>query len=160
MHDSPVIHAHSPAAATAANPLLVEVTRGAMVESRHRAAVAVCDADGKIVRQWGDIERPAYARSSIKPLQALPLIETGAADAFGLTPAEIALACASHSGEQRHVDTVRAWLARIGIESYYESLKTADRIIAYCFSLVSSWQCKQKFAFLVIGELRRSISKI
>ena len=115
MHDSPVIHSHSLAAAPAANPLLVEVTRGAMVESRHRAAVAVCDAAGKVVRHWGDIERPAYARSSLKPLQALPLIETGAADAFGLTPAEIALACASHSGEKRHVDTVRAWLARIGL---------------------------------------------
>jgi L-asparaginase II len=98
-----------------ANPLLVEVTRGQMVESRHRAAVAVCDAGGKVVRQWGDIERPIYARSAIKPLQALPLLETGAADAFDFSPAEIALACASHSGEARHVDTVRGLLGRIGL---------------------------------------------
>jgi len=98
-----------------ANPLLVEITRGQMVESRHRAAVAVCDPDGKVVRHWGDIDRPIYARSAIKPLQALPLIETGAADAFDVTVPETALACASHSGEKRHVDTVRDWLARIGL---------------------------------------------
>ncbi len=115
MNDRPAVRRPDPATATAANPLLVEVTRGSMVESRHRASVAVCDAAGKLVRHWGDIGRPVYARSAIKPLQALPLIETGAADAFGLTPAEIALACASHSGEKRHVDTVRAWLARIGL---------------------------------------------
>ncbi len=115
MNDLVAGHSHRPVASNAANPLLVEVTRGAMVESRHRASVAVCDADGKLVRHWGDIERPVYARSAIKPLQALVLIETGAADAFGLSPAEIALACASHSGEKRHVDTVRAWLARIGL---------------------------------------------
>ncbi len=60
--------------------MVVEVTRGDMVESRHRAAVAVVDADGKVVRAWGDIERPVYGRSAIKPLQALPLIESGAAD--------------------------------------------------------------------------------
>ncbi|MEX2298194.1 MAG: asparaginase, partial [Dongiaceae bacterium] len=97
------------------DPLLVEVTRGNAVESRHRAAVAVSDASGRILRQWGDIERPVYARSSLKPLQALPLIETGAADHFGLGDAEIALACASHSAEERHVETVRAWLAKIGL---------------------------------------------
>ncbi len=98
----------------AANPLVVEVTRGGMVESRHRAAVAIVDPEGTVVRAWGDIERPVYGRSAIKPLQALPLVESGAADAFGLGPAEIALACASHSGEPRHVEIVTAWLERIG----------------------------------------------
>jgi L-asparaginase II len=95
------------------NPLLVEVTRGAMVESRHRAAFAVADTDGRIVMSAGDFERPVYARSAIKPLQALPLLESGAADAYALSHAEIALACASHSGEARHVETVLAWLKRI-----------------------------------------------
>ena len=114
MNDS-APHRHGTATPPGANPLTVEVTRGQMVESRHRVSVAVCDPDGKVVRHWGDIERPVYARSSIKPLQALPLIESGAADAFGLSDAEIALACASHNGEKRHVDTVRAWLARIGL---------------------------------------------
>jgi L-asparaginase II len=110
-------HAHSVAAvveASSANPVVVEVTRGGMVESRHRAAVAIVDPDGGVVRAWGDVERPIYGRSALKPLQALPLIETGAADKHGLGTAEIALACASHSGEARHVELVTRWLQRIG----------------------------------------------
>lgn len=102
------------ASAPPANPIIVEVTRGGMVESRHRAAVAVVDADGAVVRAWGDVDRPVYGRSALKPLQALPLIETGAADRYGLGAAEIALACASHSGEPGHVELVTRWLARIG----------------------------------------------
>jgi L-asparaginase II len=111
------VKVHSPTAESAANPLVVEVTRGGMVESRHRAAVAVVDADGKVVRGWGDFERPVYGRSAIKPLQALPLVESGAADRFGVTQKELALACASHSGEKQHVDAVAAWLARIGLDA-------------------------------------------
>ena len=110
-------HAHSAViatAATTANPIVVEVTRGDMIESRHRAAIAVVAPDGKVVRAWGDIERPVYGRSALKPLQALPLIETGAADRYGVSVAEIALACASHNGEPRHVELVTQWLARIG----------------------------------------------
>lgn len=108
-------HAHSVlTAAGSAAPMIIEVTRGDMVESRHRADVAVVDPEGKVVRAWGDIEPPVYGRSAIKPLQALPLIESGAADRFGVSVAEIALACASHNGEPRHVELVTAWLARIG----------------------------------------------
>ena len=107
-------HAASVTTANTANPIVVEVTRGNMVESRHRAAVAIVDADGKLVHGWGDLEQPIYGRSAIKPLQALPLIETGAADRYGVSVAETALACASHSGEPRHVELVTAWLARIG----------------------------------------------
>jgi L-asparaginase II len=94
------------------NPILVETTRGEMVESCHTGAAAVVDVAGRVVRSWGDIDRPVFARSAIKPLQALPLVETGAAERFGLGDAEIALACASHRGEPIHVDTVRRWLAR------------------------------------------------
>ncbi|MFM9841680.1 MAG: asparaginase [Dongiaceae bacterium] len=97
-----------------ANPFVVEVTRGGMVESRHRAAVAVVDAGGKVARAWGDVEQPVYGRSAIKPLQALPLIESGAADKYNVSVPEIALACASHNGEPRHVELVQAWLSRIG----------------------------------------------
>src|SRR3546814_16136548 len=103
------------AAVDAANPLLVEVTRGSQVESRHRAAVAVVDTDGKLVVSAGDTDRPVYARSAIKSLQAIPLVESGGADAFELSEAELALACASHSGEPRHVDAVTAWPTRIGL---------------------------------------------
>ena len=107
-------HSHDHSADKVANPILVEVTRGDMVESRHRGAVAVIDGSGGTVLAIGDIEAPVYPRSAIKPLQALALFETGAADAFGLSDAEIALACASHGGEPRHVETVERWLARIG----------------------------------------------
>lgn len=95
------------------NPVLVEVTRGGVIESRHRGAVAVCDANGKIVAAWGDASAPVFPRSAFKSLQALPLVETGAADAFGLTGEHLALACASHSGEAMHVDCVEAWLGKI-----------------------------------------------
>jgi L-asparaginase II len=98
-----------------ANPVLVEITRGAIVESVHRGSIAVLDATGDVVLALGDVETPAYSRSSLKPIQALPLIESGAADAFGLGDEEIALACASHSGEPMHVSRVAAWLERIGL---------------------------------------------
>ncbi len=96
------------------NPVLVEVTRGALVESVHRGAVAIVDADGAVRFALGDVEAPVYTRSSLKPIQALPLVETGAADAFGVSEDELALACASHSGEAMHTSRVDAWLKRIG----------------------------------------------
>ncbi len=98
-----------------ANPVMVEITRGTMVESHHRGAAAVVDADGRTVQAWGDVERPVYARSAIKPLQALPLVESGAADHFALDDEELALACASHGGEAMHVERVARWLERIGL---------------------------------------------
>ncbi len=101
--------------AVAADPLLVEVTRGDQVESRHRAALAVVDAEGAVVLSAGDFDRPVYARSAIKSLQAIALVESGAADAFQVSEEELAMACASHSGEPRHVETARAWLARLGL---------------------------------------------
>jgi len=97
-----------------ANPVLIEFTRGALVESIHRGSVAVADARGNLVLSLGDVESPVYPRSSLKPIQALPLVESGAAEAFHLSQEEIALACASHSGEPMHTTRVAAWLARIG----------------------------------------------
>ncbi len=97
-------------------PVLVEVTRGGMVESRHRGGAVVCDAGSRIVLAWGDPAQPIYARSALKPLQALPLVASGAADAFGLGPAELALACGSHHGERAHVERVANWLHRIGCQ--------------------------------------------
>jgi L-asparaginase II len=96
------------------NPILVEVTRGPLVESTHRGAVAIARPDGSLVLSLGDMETPYYPRSSLKPIQALPLLESGAADAFGLGEEEIALACASHSGEPMHTSRVAAWLEKIG----------------------------------------------
>lgn len=97
-----------------ANPVLAEVTRGDLVESVHRGSIAIADAEGRIVFALGDLETPVYPRSSLKPVQALPLLESGAADAFDVSDEEVALACASHSGEPMHTTRVAAWLKRIG----------------------------------------------
>jgi L-asparaginase II len=96
------------------NPVVVEATRGERIESTHRGAGAVVDADGRILMIFGDAERAVYPRSAVKALQALPLLESGAADRLGLSDKEIALACASHSGGDDHVATARAMLARAG----------------------------------------------
>jgi L-asparaginase II len=99
-----------------ANPVLVEVTRGHSVESEHRGAVAIVDADGKLVLSLGDINRPVFPRSAIKGLQAIPLIESGAADKYHFTDAEIAIACASHNGEAEHVATSAGMLKKVGLD--------------------------------------------
>jgi L-asparaginase II len=98
------------------NPILVEVTRGALVESVHRGAVAIANAEGTILFSLGDTGAAIYPRSSLKPIQALPLVESGAADAFGVGADVIALACASHSGEPMHTTRVSAWLTRLGLD--------------------------------------------
>ncbi len=97
------------------NPVLIEVLRGAVVESRHRGGVSVVDGDGKALLTVGDVARPVFPRSAIKAIQALPLVESGAADAYMFGNRELALACASHSGEEGHVETARTMLARAGI---------------------------------------------
>lgn len=112
--DGAVLRVH---AGRAAAPIVVEVTRGTMVESVHRVVAAVTDADGKPVLAWGDIDRLVYGRSAIKPIQALPVLESGAANAFGLGEDEVTLCCASHSGEPMHVERVTAWLGRIGLSA-------------------------------------------
>jgi len=96
------------------NPVLVEVIRGNVVESRHRGSYAVVDKTGEVIALTGDITTPIYPRSAMKALQALPLVESGAADHFSLSQAEIALACSSHNGEQGHVDGARSILAKAG----------------------------------------------
>jgi len=96
------------------DPVLVEVTRGGRVESRHVGSFAVVDADGGILLSAGDIERPVFPRSAVKVIQALPLVESGAADRFGLDQEALAIACASHGGEPRHVATAARMLQAAG----------------------------------------------
>lgn len=96
-------------------PILVEIVRGDMVESYHRGEMVVMDAKGTVIRSWGEPDKKVYARSTLKLLQALPLIETGAADALSISDEEITLACASHSGSSEHIERVRAWLNRLGL---------------------------------------------
>ena len=96
------------------NPVLAEVLRGDVVESRHRGAAIVVDADGGVVLSLGDVARPVFPRSAVKALQALPLFESGAADRFGLSEPEIALAVASHSGEPAHAEASLSMLTKAG----------------------------------------------
>jgi len=97
------------------NPVVIEVTRGPLVESRHEGIAAVVKPDGTVAAAWGDIDAAILPRSANKPIQAMAFVESGAIERFGLGNEHIALACASHYGEKRHVDTVRAWLAKVGL---------------------------------------------
>ena len=99
-----------------ANPVLVEVTRGNLVESRHRGMVVAVDGDGKVVFSQGDIEAGVFPRSACKAMQGLPLVESGAADAYGFGNRELALACSSHSGEPEHASLAGAMLAAAGVD--------------------------------------------
>lgn len=97
------------------NPPLARRTRGGVVESQHRGAWVVCDASGTVIDGAGRHDASFFARSTIKALQALPLIETGAAERFDVTDAELALCCASHNAEDAHTDRVRGFLTRLGL---------------------------------------------
>jgi L-asparaginase II len=119
------------------NPILVDVMRGNAVESTHRGAIAVVDADGAVLASLGDIERPIFPRSAVKVLQALPLVASGAADQLGLTTEELALACASHGGEEIHARTAARMLAKAGLDAdalecgaHWPYLETAARALA------------------------------
>jgi L-asparaginase II len=92
----------------------IDLTRAGIVESRHRVHAVVSDRRGG-VEWWGEAERPVIPRSAIKSIQAIPLVRTGAAAAHGVTRQELALACASHSGEEAQVDAVLSWLDRLGL---------------------------------------------
>lgn len=99
------------------NPVLVEVWRGQQIESRHRGSVIALDAAGNPLFTAGDTEALVFPRSAIKPIQALPLIESGAADAYDFDAKHIALACASHNGEALHTTLVSDVLQRIGLDN-------------------------------------------
>lgn len=103
------------------NPVIAEVTRGGFVESRHTGAYAVMDGAGKLIASAGDAAQAVFPRSAVKAFQCLPLIESGAADRFGFTDEDLALACASHSGEAAHVRVAGGMLAKAGMsEAQYE----------------------------------------
>lgn len=93
---------------------MVEIWRGGMLESLHRGHAVVCDSGGAVVAAWGDPEKIIFPRSSCKILQALPLVESGAAKAAGLGSEQLALACASHRGATMHTEPVERWLNGIG----------------------------------------------
>ncbi|MCG3161758.1 MAG: hypothetical protein JMDDDDMK_02967 [Acidobacteria bacterium] len=97
-------------------PVLVEVTRGSMVESRHRGFIAVVDATGGVIAKIGDIGTPAWFRSAAKPFQTIPIITSGAAARYSFTPRELAVITGSHSGESIHLETVISILSKIALD--------------------------------------------
>jgi L-asparaginase II len=119
------------------NPTLVDVMRGNALESSHAGALAIVDAEGKLVLSLGDVERPIFPRSAVKVLQALPLVESDAADRLQLDDNELALACASHNGEPEHVRIAASMLAKAGVDvgvlecgAHWPYLDTVSRAMA------------------------------
>jgi L-asparaginase II len=98
-----------------ANPILAEAVRGNWVENRHRGAFIIVDADGAVIASGGDVERPIFPRSAVKSMQALAIFDRHAADRFHHSAEELALACASHHGEDEHVSNVAHFLDRMGL---------------------------------------------
>ena len=98
------------------DPTLVEISRGDRVESAHHGAFMVVDADSATIARGGDVDRPIFPRSAVKLIQALPLVESGAADALGFGNRELAMACSSHSSEPRHVEAARHMLEAAGLD--------------------------------------------
>lgn len=102
---------------TSSGPIQIAAMRGGAVESVHRVHAVVAGPDGDATHVFGDPERVIFPRSALKAMQSLPLVETGAADAFECRPAELALACASHEGEAMHTLNVKNWLTRLELDA-------------------------------------------
>ena len=118
-------------------------TRGDAVESVHYGSVAVVDADGTLVLAAGDPHGLTFTRSALKPLQALPFVRDAGPERYGYSRAQVALLCASHSGEPRHVEGVAAMLASAGLDAadlgcgahapgYFEARGEAPRTPKWC----------------------------
>ncbi|RTZ73851.1 MAG: asparaginase [Candidatus Neomarinimicrobiota bacterium] len=101
--------------------IMCRVMRGDFIESMHVAYAVVVDGDGQIVKNWGDPDYLTCVRSALKPFQASAAVSAGATDAAGFTSAELALMCASHNGEEIHIQTAKEMLEKLGYDmSYYE----------------------------------------
>lgn len=94
---------------------LVDVSRGQLLESAHSGHIAVVNSEGELLYSLGDTKRVTYARSSMKPLQAIPIVESGAMEFYGMDEADLSLACASHNGESQHTDRVLNILNQINL---------------------------------------------
>lgn len=101
------------------NPILVTRSRGNITESFHRGAICIVDASGNTPLSVGDSNQICFTRSALKLFQSIPLIESGAADSFGLTEQELAITCGSHNAEEAHVEAVESLLAKCGLDSSY-----------------------------------------
>lgn len=98
---------------------LLELTRGAVVEALHRGSIAVVASDGVLLRSHGDPDAVAFLRSSAKPFQVLPFVESGGVEYYGYTPGELSLSCASHETAQMHLDAVQNLQKKTGVEERF-----------------------------------------
>jgi L-asparaginase II len=94
---------------------LVDVIRGNLIESKHLGHIAIVDYTGRLIASKGNVNSIVFARSSMKPLQAIPIIETGAYDSYQLIPADLSLCCASHNGEEQHTERVLSILEKANL---------------------------------------------
>ncbi len=99
-----------------ANPVLVEIYRGDVLESFHRGVICIVDKNNEVIYSQGDIDQLCYPRSAMKFFQQIPLIKSGAIEKFGFTQKEIAILCGSHNGENAHIETVTSILDKIGLK--------------------------------------------
>jgi len=116
------------------NPVLAEVIRGGAVESRHRGAVVAKNADGKTVLSIGDTSALVFPRSSLKPLQVIPLVESGAVEQFGISESELALACASHNSAGLLCHSIKKRQKRF-------CALAAALVASYIIVPVNMWEC-------------------
>ena len=93
----------------------VDVIRGNMVESHHLVSAILLNSNGKTEKVWGEPKMTVYPRSAVKPLQSMAMVSSGAVKKFNLSSKEIALSCASHGGETKHVELVKSWLSKLGL---------------------------------------------
>lgn len=94
-----------------------EISRGGHPESLHHGAMAAVDASGALLASYGDVNASPFLRSSAKPFQALPFVEAGGVEHYGLTARELALVCASHSGTPEHLDVLAGILEKAGLDA-------------------------------------------
>jgi len=141
---------------------LVAVDRGQLREATHQGHLVVVDAAGRLEAALGDPDRPTYYRSSAKPLQALAMLRAGVVERFGLSAEQVAIMCASHNGQPRHVEVVRGLLAAAGITEdalqcgahwpYYEpAAEEARRAMAAPIAVFNN--CSGKHAGMLAGSL-------
>ena len=94
---------------------MVEVLRNNHLESLHFGSAVVIGAGNESIFEWGDVDKLVYPRSAMKMIQAIPLIDSGAAESYGLGQEQIALACSSHQGSVLHTSLLKKWLAELGL---------------------------------------------
>ncbi|MDC3416918.1 asparaginase [Aquibacillus salsiterrae] len=141
----------------------IEVYRGELLESSHQVHVAVCNTNGDLLHYYGDSNRLTFARSSMKPFQAIPVIESGAMAAYQLTKKELALFCASHNGEAIHREMVEQVLNKIGLTEEHlqcgthipRDMKSYEQLLRSGGELTSLYSnCSGKHSGMLAGALK------